>query len=286
MPGTDLPASLRATTDPAQALAGADIAVVSIPAQTLRANLAAWAPLIGPSTVVVSLMKGIEADSGLRMSQVIRQVTGLPAGRVAVLTGPNLAREVAARRPAASVVVCPDHTVAERLQGAFLTPYFRPYTNTDIVGCELGGAVKNVIALAVGLAGGLGLGDNATAVLMTRGLAETARLGAALGADPLSFSGLAGVGDLIATCSSPLSRNRTFGEYLGKGLTVAQATAATTQTAEGVKSAAALLALAQRHGREMPITEVVVGVIDGRLTAAQAAELLMSRTPKPERYGL
>ncbi|MFI1177550.1 NAD(P)H-dependent glycerol-3-phosphate dehydrogenase [Streptomyces melanogenes] len=286
LPDIDLPASLRATTDPAQALAGADIAVVSIPAQTLRANLAAWAPLIGPSTVVVSLMKGIETDSGLRMSQVIRQVAGLPAERVAALSGPNLAREVAARQPAASVIACPDHTVAERLQGAFLTPYFRPYTNTDIVGCELGGAVKNVIALAVGLAGGLGLGDNATAVLMTRGLAETARLGAALGADPLSFSGLAGVGDLIATCSSPLSRNRTFGEYLGKGLSVAQATAATTQTAEGVKSAAALLALAQRHGAEMPITEVVVGVINGQLTAAQAAELLMSRTPKPERYGL
>ncbi|WP_331723709.1 MULTISPECIES: NAD(P)H-dependent glycerol-3-phosphate dehydrogenase [unclassified Streptomyces] len=286
LPDIDLPASLRATTDPAQALAGADIAVVSIPAQTLRANLAAWAPLIGPSTIVVSLMKGIETDSGLRMSQVIRQVAGLPAERVAVLSGPNLAREVAARRPAASVIACPDHMVAERLQGAFLTSYFRPYTNTDIVGCELGGAVKNVIALAVGLAGGLGLGDNATAVLMTRGLAETARLGAVLGADPISFSGLAGVGDLIATCSSPLSRNRTFGRYLGEGLSLAQATAATTQTAEGVKSSTALLSLAQRHGVEMPITEVVVGVINGQLTAAQAAELLMSRTPKPERYGL
>lgn len=286
LPGITLPPTVRATTDPAVALADADVAVLSIPAQTLRTNLTTWAPFISADTVVVSLMKGIETDTGLRMSELIAQVADLPTDRVAVLSGPNLAREIATRQPAASVIACVDEKVAERLQNASLTSYFRPYTNTDVVGCELGGAVKNVIALASGLSSGLGLGDNATALLMTRGLAETARLGQVLGADPITVSGLAGVGDLVATCSSRLSRNRTFGEHLGKGMTVTEATAVMTQTAEGVKSADALLALARRHDVEMPITEVVVAVIDGRLTAREAADLLMSRTPKPERYGV
>ncbi|MFI1867602.1 NAD(P)H-dependent glycerol-3-phosphate dehydrogenase [Streptomyces jumonjinensis] len=286
LPDITLPRSLRATTDVAEALAGADHLVVSIPAQTLRDNLTAWAPLINPRTVVVSLMKGIETHTGLRMSEVITEVTGVPADRVAVVSGPNLAREVAARRPAASVIACRDETTAKALQDACVTPYFRPYTNTDVVGCELGGAVKNVIALAIGLAAGMGLGDNARALLMTRGLAETARLGAVLGADPLTFSGLAGVGDLIATCMSPLSRNRTFGEHLGQGLTVPEASAATRQTAEGVESSQSILELAHRHGVEMPITEVVVSVVNGTATVTEAAGLLMTRTPKPERYGV
>lgn len=285
LPGITLPTPLRATTDVAEALAGAEYLVVSIPAQSLRGNLAQWAPLIEPHTVVVSLMKGIETHTGMRMSEVITEVTGVSAERVAVLSGPNLAREIAARQPAASVIACRDETTAKTLQGACLTPYFRPYTNADVIGCELGGAVKNVIALAVGLAAGMGLGDNARALLITRGLAETARLGAVLGADPLTFSGLAGVGDLIATCTSPLSRNRTFGEHLGEGMTVAEATAATSQTAEGVKSAASILELARRHRVEMPITEVVVAVINGTITVAEAASLLMARSPKPERYG-
>ncbi|GGO58947.1 NAD(P)H-dependent glycerol-3-phosphate dehydrogenase [Streptomyces lasiicapitis] len=284
LPGITLPTGLRATTDPAAALDGAEVVVVSIPAQSLRPNLAAWAPHFGGDTIVVSLMKGVETTTGSRMSEVITQEVGLSPERVAVLSGPNLAREVAARQPAASVIACVDEKVAQQLQEAAATPYFRPYTNTDVVGCELGGAVKNVIALAVGLASGLGLGDNATAVLMTRGLAETARLGQVLGADPLTFSGLAGVGDLVATCSSPLSRNRTFGTHLGKGLSVEEATAQTRQTAEGVETSTALLALAHRHGVEMPITEVVVGVIEGKVTAREAADLLMSRAPKPERY--
>ncbi|MFI9584038.1 NAD(P)H-dependent glycerol-3-phosphate dehydrogenase [Streptomyces sp. NPDC052236] len=283
--GLTLPESLRATTDVGQALAGAECLVVSIPAQSLRTNLAQWAPLIGPRTVVVSLMKGIETDTGLRMSEVITQVTGIASERVAVVSGPNLAREVAARRPAASVIACRDETVAEALQDACATPYFRPYTNTDVVGCELGGAVKNVIALAIGLAAGMGLGDNARALLMTRGLAETARLGVVLGAEPLTFAGLAGVGDLIATCASPLSRNRTFGEHLGRGMTVAEATAATSQTAEGVKSSRSILELARRYGVEMPITEVVVAVLNGTATLAEAADMLMARAPKRERYG-
>lgn len=286
LPGIALPASLRATADVSEALDGADYLVVSIPAQTLRANLTDWAPLIGGRTVVVSLMKGIETRSGLRMSEVITEVTGVPSERVAVVSGPNLALEIAARQPAASVIACRDETTAKALQEACLTPYFRPYTNADVVGCELGGALKNVIALAVGLAAGMGLGDNARALLITRGLAETARLGTVLGADPLSFSGLAGVGDLIATCMSPLSRNRTFGEHLGRGMTVDEAATATSQTAEGVKSSQSILELARRHGVEMPITEVVVDVIEGAATVAEATSMLMTRAPKPELYGM
>ncbi len=285
LPDVLLPPRLRATTNATEALIGAAYVVLSIPAQTLRENLAAWAPYIGADAVVVSLMKGIETHSGLRMSEVIGEVTGIPAERIAVLSGPNLAREIAGGQPAASVIACPDETAAAALQAACHTPYFRPYTATDVAGCELGGATKNVIALAVGLAAGLGLGDNARALLITRGLAETARLGAALGADPLTFSGLAGAGDLIATCSSPLSRNRTFGEHLGQGMSVDQAAQATGQTAEGVKSCRAILDLARAHGAEMPITEVVAAVIDGTATVADAAAALMSRTPKPEHYG-
>ncbi|MFJ8007562.1 NAD(P)H-dependent glycerol-3-phosphate dehydrogenase [Streptomyces fagopyri] len=286
LPDVTLPGGLRATTSAAEALKGAAQVVLSIPSQTLRTNLTAWAPHIGADAVVVSLMKGIETHSGQRMTQVIHEVTGIPAERIAILSGPNLAREVAAQQPAAAVIACPDESTAAALQQACHTHYFRPYTGTDVAGCELGGAVKNVIALAVGLATGLGLGDNARALLITRGLAETARLGAAMGADPLTFSGLAGAGDLIATCASPLSRNRTFGEHLGRGLTVEDATVTTKQTAEGVKSCGAVLDLAGAHGVEMPITEVVSAVIAGTVSVPDAAEALMSRAPKPERYGV
>ncbi|MFJ1610778.1 NAD(P)H-dependent glycerol-3-phosphate dehydrogenase [Streptomyces sp. NPDC088253] len=285
LPDVLLPPRVRATTNTTFALSGAAYVVLSIPAQTLRENLAVWAPYIRPDTVVVSLMKGIETYSGLRMSEVIHQVTGIPFERIAVLSGPNLAREIAGGQPAASVIACPDQTAAAALQKACHTPYFRPYTGTDVAGCELGGAIKNVIALAVGLAAGLGMGDNARALLVTRGLAETARLGQAMGADPLTFSGLAGAGDLIATCSSPLSRNRTFGEHLGQGMSVEEATTATGQTAEGVKSCRAILDLSRVRGVEMPITEVVAAVIDGTTSVPEAAAALMSRTPKPEQYG-
>lgn len=203
LPGAELPSSVRATTDPAEAARDAEFTVITIPSQTLRANLAEWASVLPPDTVLVSLMKGVELGTAKRMSEVIGEVAKAPADRVAVLTGPNLAREIAARQPAAAVVACTDEAVATRLQAACHTPYFRPYTNTDVVGCELGGAVKNVIGLAVGIADGMGLGDNTKASLMTRGLAETTRLGLAMGADPHTFSGLAGMGDLIATCSSP-----------------------------------------------------------------------------------
>ncbi|MER7663465.1 NAD(P)H-dependent glycerol-3-phosphate dehydrogenase [Streptomyces sp. NPDC096193] len=284
LPGIELPPTLRATTDPAEALHGADFTVLAVPSQTLRANLAAWAPKLPSDTVLVSLMKGIELGSAKRMSEVIEEVAGVPSDRVAVITGPNLAKEIAQRRPAAAVVACRDEAVAQRLQAAAHTPYFRPYTNTDVVGCELGGAVKNVIGLAVGIADGMGLGDNAKGSLITRGLAETTRLGLAMGADALTFSGLAGLGDLVATCSSPLSRNHTFGTNLGKGMTLQETIAVTRQTAEGVKSCKSVLDLARRHGVDMPITETVVGIVHEGKPPVVALKELMSRSAKPERH--
>ncbi|MEU9147478.1 NAD(P)H-dependent glycerol-3-phosphate dehydrogenase [Streptomyces sp. NPDC048349] len=283
LPGIELPENLRATTDPAEAARGADFTVLAVPSQTLRGNLAEWAPLLAPDTVLVSLMKGIELGTAKRMSEVIEEVGKVPAERVAVVTGPNLAREIAARQPAASVVACVDEAVAQRLQAACHTPHFRPYTNTDVVGCELGGAVKNVIGLAVGIADGMGLGDNTKGSLITRGLAETTRLGLAMGADPLTFSGLAGLGDLVATCSSPLSRNHTFGTNLGRGMTLEETIAVTKQTAEGVKSCQSVADLAHRHGVDMPITETVVDIVHHGKPTLVALKELMGRSAKPER---
>ncbi|MEV6208102.1 NAD(P)H-dependent glycerol-3-phosphate dehydrogenase [Kitasatospora sp. NPDC051914] len=283
LPGIPLPAAVRATTDAAEALAGADFAVLAVPSQTLRANLAAWAPLIEPQTVLVSLMKGIELGTAERMSEVIQEVAGVGPERVAVVSGPNLAMEIARRQPAASVVACTDETVAQRFQKACHTPYFRPYTNTDVVGCELGGAVKNVIGLAVGMAAGMGLGDNTKATLITRGLAETTRLGLALGADAHTFAGLAGMGDLVATCSSPLSRNNTFGMNLGRGMTLEETVAATRQTAEGVKSCESVLDLARRNGVDMPIVQAVVDVVHNGRPTQEVLAGLMARSAKPER---
>jgi glycerol-3-phosphate dehydrogenase (NAD(P)+) len=285
LPGVTLSATVGASCDPAEALADADVVVLAVPAQSLRQNLAGWAPVIPPDALLVSLMKGVELGTCARMSEVITDVLGAPEHRVAVISGPNLAREIAARQHAASVVACADEDTARLLQKACHAPYFRPYTNPDVIGCELGGAVKNIIALAVGMAIGMGQGHNTQATLITRGLAETARLGTALGADQHTFAGLAGMGDLVATCGSPLSRNRTFGEKLGQGATLAEVTAATRQTAEGVKSSLAVLELARRHDVEMPITEVVAAVLHQGLSVRKAAELLTSRPPAPERYG-
>ncbi len=282
LPGIALPAALQVTADAREALDSADIVVLALPAQLLRGHLSEWVPSLPPDSVLVSLMKGIELGTAKRMSEVIVEVTGVTADRVAVVSGPNLAGEIAGRQPAASVVACVDAAVATRLQLACFTPYFRPYTNTDVVGCELGGAVKNVIALAVGMAAGMGFGDNARASIITRGLAETARLGAAFGADPLTFAGLAGLGDLVATCSSPLSRNRTFGEKLGLGMTYEQVAASTRQTAEGVKSCQSVLDLATRAGVDMPITEAVVAVVHDRLPPGAVVRALMTRATKSE----
>jgi glycerol-3-phosphate dehydrogenase (NAD(P)+) len=245
-----------------------------------------WRDLVPPGAVFVSLMKGIELGTGERMSQVIGEITGAGPDRIAVISGPNLAPEIAARQYSATVVACADLTVADHLQKACHTGYFRPYTNPDVTGCELGGAVKNVIALAVGIAVGMGCGDNTRATLITRGLAEMTRLGAALGADQHTFAGLAGLGDLVATCNSPLSRNRTFGEMIGRGMPVTDVAAVTTQVAEGAKSARPVLELAKAIGVEMPITEVVVGVMSEQIDVGQAASLLTSRSAKPERYGI
>jgi glycerol-3-phosphate dehydrogenase (NAD(P)+) len=285
LPGIELPRTITATADPAAAAAGAELVVLAIPAQELRSNLARWIPLLPAEAVVLSLIKGVELGTTKRMSEVVLEVTGLQPNRVAVLSGPNLAGEIAQRQPAASVIACTDEEVAARVQALCHTPYFRPYTNTDVVGTELAGAVKNVIAIAVGMADGMGFGDNAKASLITRGLAETARLGAALGADPYTFSGLAGLGDLVATCSSPLSRNRTFGEKLGRGLSVTEIVASTRQVAEGMKSCMSILQLARTHGVDVPIVEHVVAVVHEGVPPLEVLRSLMSRAAKPERWG-
>jgi glycerol-3-phosphate dehydrogenase (NAD(P)+) len=284
LPGVELPERVRATTDPARALDGVEYVALAVPSQTLRANLAEWTLPTG--AVLISLMKGIELGTCRRMSEVVQETCGVPENRIAVLCGPNLAREIATGQPGAAVAACPDEETARRVQGACMTPYFRVYTNPDLVGCELGGAVKNVVALCVGIAVGLGFGDSTRALLITRGLAEIARLGAALGADEHTFAGLAGLGDLVATCSSPLSRNRTFGENLGRGMTLEQVISVTKQTAEGVKSSEAVLELARKHNVEMPITEMVAAVMHHGMSIEEAMLKLMSRTPKPERYGV
>jgi glycerol-3-phosphate dehydrogenase (NAD(P)+) len=286
LPDITLPSTLSATADPVRALAAANVVVLAVPAQTLRQNLARWVGIIPQGAMLVSLMKGIELDSGKRMTEVIAEVTGWPAEQISVVTGPNLAREIAMREYAATVVACSDQQAAENLQKACHTSYFRPYTNPDVIGCELGGAVKNPIALAVGIAVGMGLGDNTRAMLITRGLAELTRLGAALGADQHTFAGLAGMGDLVATCSSSLSRNRTFGERLGRGIPLAEILATTNQVAEGVTSSKAVLELASAHSVEMPITEVVAAVVYDGLDVGEAALMLASRSAKPERYGI
>ena len=281
-PGIRLPAGLRATSDEREALAGAPLVVLAVPAQSLRDNLARWRDDLAPGSVLVSLMKGIESGTTLRMSQVIEEVAQVPPARVAVVSGPNLAREIALRQPAGTTVACSDRESAQRLQDACTTDYFRAYWTTDVVGVEIGGSVKNVIALANGMAAGLGFGENSQASLITRGLAEMARLGTALGADPLTFMGLAGVGDLIATCQSPLSRNRTFGVNLGSGLTVDETIAVTKQTCEGVKSCQSILDLATRHGVEMPITEQVVQIVHHGMKPQEMLAAFMSRSPKAE----
>jgi len=286
LPGIVLTPGLRATPDAAEALAGTDMVVLAVPAQTLREHLSGWLAQLPAQAALVSLMKGIEHGTHQRMSEVIGEVTGAGPDRIAVISGPNLALEIAQRQYAATVVACADETLAKALQQACHTPYFRPYTNPDVTGCELGGAVKNVIGIAVGIAIGMGLGVNTTAMLITRGLAEISRLGTALGADPHTFAGLAGMGDLVATCSSPLSRNRSYGENLGRGSSLAQAAASTSQVVEGVKSAGPVLELARAHDVEMPITEVVAGVTSGQIDIGQAAVLLASRSAKPERYGV
>lgn len=279
----ELPASISATPDPAEAADGAELVVLAVPSQTLRTNLQQWAEVLPQDALLMSLMKGVELGTLKRMTEVVQEVTGAGPERVAVLSGPNLAREIAMREPAASVVACAEESVASDLREQLHGPTFRPYSSVDVVGCELGGAYKNVIALAVGMAVGRGLGDNTTASLITRGLAETARLAVGLGADPLTLMGLAGLGDLVATCSSPLSRNRTFGEKLGQGMTTDEVTASTRQVAEGVKSCGSILALAQRNDVYAPMVQGVHAVIVGDVTVEEMIDSFLSRETKHER---
>lgn len=283
LPGIELPGSISATHDHEKAAADADFVVLTVPSQTLRENLTVWAPVLPKDAVLVSLMKGVELGSLKRMSEVIGEVTGVGPERIGVVSGPNLAMEIARREPAASVVACADEEVAKRLREAFHSATFRPYSSTDVVGCELGGAYKNIIGLAVGMAVGLGFGDNTTASVITRGLAETARLAAKFGADPMTLMGLAGLGDLVATCSSPLSRNRTFGEKLGQGMTTEEITASSRMVAEGVKSCSSLLDLARKVDVYAPIVEHVHAVVVGEMTAGDMLTSLISRDTKHEK---
>ncbi|MFD8497562.1 NAD(P)H-dependent glycerol-3-phosphate dehydrogenase [Amycolatopsis sp. NPDC059657] len=283
LPDVKLPERITATADPAAALDGAQAVVLAVPSQTLRANLSAWKGLLSPDSVLVSLAKGVELGTLKRMSQVIAEIAEVADEEIVVVSGPNLAREIAQGQPSAAVVACSDHERAVAVQRASFNSYFRPYTNTDVIGCELGGACKNVIALSCGMAAGLGLGTNTMATLITRGLAEMARLGTKLGADPLTFAGLAGVGDLVATCSSPLSRNRTFGEHLGRGETVEQAQlAGGGQVAEGVKSCTSIRELAMSLGVDMPITDAMHRVCHEGVDPRKAGAELLGRSQKHE----
>ena len=281
LPGLELSSSISGTTDPAEAVEGADIVVLSVPSQSLRDNLAGWGDVLG-DRIIVSLMKGVELGTTKRMSEVIAEAGGVPTERIAVVSGPNLAKEIVQRQPAATVIACPEESAADRVAAAVATSYFRPYTSPDLVGAEVGGAVKNVIALAVGMAEGMGLGDNTKSSIITRGLAEMTRLGVALGADARTFAGLAGVGDLIATCMSPLSRNHSFGVGLGHGMTVAEVQEKTRQTAEGVKSCASIYELARDHDVDVPIIEQVNACVHHGVSVHDMVHALLSRARKSE----
>ena len=282
LPGVPLPSGLLTTTDAPEALAGADFVVLAVPSQTLRENLAGWAPHIPADATLVSLMKGVELGTLKRMSEVIAEVADVPPGRVAVVSGPNLAKEIAAEQPAASVVACTDPSRADAFADACMTSYFRPYTNDDVIGCEVSGAGKNVIALVCGIAEGMGFGDNTMASLMTRGLVEIARLGVALGAKARTFAGLAGMGDLVATCASPLSRNHSFGQKIGRGMTMEEILAGSHQVAEGVKSCRSILDLARKHDVDMPLTEHVERVLYEGLSPRDMVASLMRRERQSE----
>ena len=279
----ELPANVTAVTDAGAALSDVTTVLCGVPAQTLRQNLEDWTPLLTSGATLVSLAKGIELGTLMRMSQVIVQVTGVDPNQVAVLSGPNLASEIAVGQPAATVIACADSGRAVALQRGLNTSYFRPYTSADVIGAEVGGACKNVIALACGMAAGAGFGENTAAAIITRGLAEIMRLGIALGAKGVTLAGLAGVGDLVATCTSPQSRNRSFGERLARGGTMESATAAASgKVAEGVTSCQSVLALAESYDVEMPLTDAVNRVCHKGLSVDQAFALLLGRSTKPE----
>ena len=282
----DLAESVRATSDAEEALRGAEVVVLAVPSHALRVSLTGWLPLMPRDGIFVSLIKGVELDTLQRASQVVREVLGAPYSHVVVVSGPNLARECARRLPGGTVVAGPESRITKRVQAMCHTSYFRVYTNPDVVGVELGGAAKNGIALAAGMADGMGFGDNTKAMLVTRGLAEMSRLGIAHGGNPLTFSGLAGMGDLVATCMSRQSRNRHVGEQLALGRSLDDVVAQMNMVAEGVRSSKALLALAGEHDVEMPIIEHVVRVVHEGMDPHAMLRSLMGRDPKAEFHGL
>jgi glycerol-3-phosphate dehydrogenase (NAD(P)+) len=287
LPGVQLPAELHVTADLAEAVLDRDVLVIAVPAQHVRSVGQALAPMLAAEIPLISLAKGIERDTLLRPSEVLADVIGPGSERrIGVVSGPNLAREVAAGQPSATVLALPNQAQAGEVQRLLTTNRFRVYVSDDVVGCEIGGAVKNVVAIAAGMAEGLELGWNSRAALITRGLAELTVLGTHLGGNPLTFLGLAGSGDLVATCSSPMSRNRTLGAELGRGRTVDEATRAMRAVVEGVATAPSVVALAQREGVEMPICAEVVSVLAGERTPADALEQLMGRAPTTELHGL
>lgn len=260
-PGVILPRNISAVKRTSQALRGADVVVLAMPVQTVRASLELWGHEIPKDAIVLSLAKGIEDGTDLRISQVVHRAANIDIERIAVLSGPNLAGEIILREPAATTVACADEQTAKRLQGICSSKYFRAFYTTDVIGVEIAGATKNVVALASGIVAGMELGENAQAAIATRGLAEMSKLGTALGGDPMTFLGLAGVGDLIATCASPLSRNRTFGVHLGKGRALDEVMSTSRLTCEAVKSCKPIVELAKAHDIEMPIAELVTQIV-------------------------
>ena len=277
-----LPQALAATTNLQQAFDFSDLYVLAIPAQQLRTTLQEWKTFFKPSSTIVSTLKGIEISTQMRMTEVIEDVLG--AHKIAIITGPNLADELVLRQPAGAVAAASTNELAETIRDLFRTPYYRVYTSVDVMGCELSGAIKSVIALAVGISIGMGYGENTQAMLITRGLNEVARLCAAHGSDPLSAAGLAGMGDLVASCGSPLSRNRTFGEVVGRTGSMAKAREEVAKTVEGVASAGAVVEIAHRVGVEVPVIEAVGEIVSEQLTPEAALQKLMEITTKAENF--
>jgi glycerol-3-phosphate dehydrogenase (NAD(P)+) len=277
-----LPLGLRATTSLSEAFEYSNIYVLAVPAQTLRENLNAWKSMAQPNALFISTLKGIEVSTMSRMTEIISEV--METENIAIITGPNLANELVLRQPAGAVAAAASMPIAEKVQQLFTTPYYRVYTSVDVLGCELAGAIKSVIALAVGISIGMGYGENTQAMLITRGLNEVARLCAAHNADPLSAAGLAGMGDLVASCGSALSRNRTFGEVLGKSGSMEVAKLQVAKTVEGVASSNAILEIAHRVGIEVPVIEAVADVVSGTLSPEQALDRLMEITTKAENF--
>ncbi len=283
LPGAKLHASLRATGDMAEAVRGAELVVSVPPSHVVRRVMSAAAPHIASEAIVVSASKGLEPEALKRMTEVLAEV--LPGRRIAALSGPTFAREVYERQPTAATIAAADHDVARRAQAAMNAPHFRLYTSDDPVGVELGGALKNVIAIAAGILEGLGLGSNTRAALITRGLAEMTRLGVTLGAKPLTFAGLAGMGDLVLTATGPLSRNRSLGVELGQGRSLAEIQKSRVTVAEGVGTAKAATQLSERTRVELPIAREVERVLFEGKPVKQAIGELMERALKSEAWG-